>query len=905
MDATIAALGSALADRYTIDREIGAGGMATVYLAADLRHDRPVALKVLRPELSAVIGAERFLAEIKTTANLQHPHILPLFDSGAADGFLFYVMPYVEGVSLRDRLAREKQLPVAEAVRIATEVLSALDYAHRHGVIHRDIKPENILLHDGRALVADFGIALAVSTAGAGRMTETGMSLGTPHYMSPEQAMGEREISAKSDVYAVGCVLYEMLAGEPPFTGPSAQAIIARVVTEEPRSLTVQRKTIPPHVEAAVRTALQKLPADRYLSAAQFAEALAKTDYVPAVSQTASAAVPAVAAEVAAPMRRSRQLVTLIPWGLLAAGVAAAAVLWPRAVAQPVTRERIVLWGKRSMPAGRISRDVAISPDGATIVFVDTVGGAPQLFAKERDRLDATALAGTAGVQGGVTFSPDGASIAFVADGKVKKVPRLGGSAITVADSAQTGIPSVAWLDGGTILFNTVAFDLKAVGEDGGPQRRLWRSDTTQRGAVNVTGLPGGNGALLGVCTLGGGCALWALDVRSGASHVLSDEVLKGWYLPGGAVVFARRDGGVFAAPFDVGKLAFSSAPVPVLEGVRTGGATADMAVSADGTLIYAVGSGQVTGRPSEAVIVTRDGAITPIDSGWTFPAVPIGGLAISPDGRRLALPILGAGHADIWIKALGDRGAPTRLTFEKDNGRPVWTADGGTVLYVSGDGLLLANAELRARRADGTGAVQTLFASKRGLVDVTVTRDTMQFVLRVTAPPSRDIVGWRRGDSAVTPLVADAAFDEVTPAVSPDGRWLAYQSNESGRNEVFVRPYPNVSAGRWQVSRDGGTEPTWAHSGREMFYRNGAGALVAATVGPGPTFALGEQKVLFAASSFRSELLVRAFGVMPDDRRFVFIRDVGQQAAATLDLVQVTNWLSEVRTRLKAKGAK
>jgi serine/threonine protein kinase len=206
-------ISGALSGHYRLEDEIGAGGMATVYLAQDLRHDRRVAVKVLRPELAAVIGAERFLAEIKLTANLQHPHILPLFDSGEADSFLFYVMPYVEGESLRDRLRREKQLPVDDAVRIATEVASALDYAHRHGVIHRDIKPENILLHDGRALVADFGIALAASKAGGNRMTETGMSLGTPHYMSPEQAMGEREITARSDVYALGAVLYELLSG--------------------------------------------------------------------------------------------------------------------------------------------------------------------------------------------------------------------------------------------------------------------------------------------------------------------------------------------------------------------------------------------------------------------------------------------------------------------------------------------------------------------------------------------------------------------------------------------------------------------------------------------------------------------------------------------------------------------
>ncbi|HJS47868.1 MAG TPA: serine/threonine-protein kinase, partial [Gemmatimonadales bacterium] len=272
-------LTAALADRYRLERELGQGGMATVYLGYDLRHDRRVAVKVLRPELAAVIGAERFLAEIKTTANLQHPHILPLFDSGAADSFLYYVMPYVEGESLRDRLGREHQLPVSDAVRLATEIAGALDYAHRRGVIHRDIKPENVMLHDGQALVADFGIALAMANTAGTRMTETGMSLGTPHYMSPEQAMGQREITGRSDVYALGAITYEMLVGEPPFTGPTAQAIIARVMTEEPRGLIGQRKSIPPDVEAAVFRALEKLPADRFASAAEFARALETPGY--------------------------------------------------------------------------------------------------------------------------------------------------------------------------------------------------------------------------------------------------------------------------------------------------------------------------------------------------------------------------------------------------------------------------------------------------------------------------------------------------------------------------------------------------------------------------------------------------------------------------------------------------
>src|SRR5438034_8522119 len=272
----LAALLATLAQHYTIEREAGVGGMATVYVARDLKHDRHVALKVLKPELAALLGIERFLSEIRVTAHLQHPHILPLFDSGQAAGLIYYVMPHVEGESLRQRLAREKQLPLETAIEITRAVASALDYAHRHGVIHRDIKPENILFQDGQAVVADFGIALALSAAGGSRLTETGLSLGTPQYMSPEQATGDRVIDARSDIYSLASVLYEMLAGEPPHTGPTVQSVIAKVLTDRPRPLRQLRESVPPHVEAAVLKALAKVPADRFQTAAEFVEALVR-----------------------------------------------------------------------------------------------------------------------------------------------------------------------------------------------------------------------------------------------------------------------------------------------------------------------------------------------------------------------------------------------------------------------------------------------------------------------------------------------------------------------------------------------------------------------------------------------------------------------------------------------------
>ena len=268
---------TALQDRYRLERELGQGGMATVYLARDLRHDRDVALKVLRPELAAVLGRERFLTEIRLTAKLDHPHILTLIDSGESNGFLWYVLPFVRGESLRHRLERERQLGVSEAVAIAGDIAGALEYAHQRGVIHRDVKPENILLHEGEAMLADFGIALALREAGGERLTETGLSVGTPQYMSPEQATAERRLDARTDIYSLGAVVYEMLAGEPPFTGATGQAVIAKLMTVPPTPLRAVRDAVPEHIDAAITRALAKVPADRFPTAAAFGATLRDT----------------------------------------------------------------------------------------------------------------------------------------------------------------------------------------------------------------------------------------------------------------------------------------------------------------------------------------------------------------------------------------------------------------------------------------------------------------------------------------------------------------------------------------------------------------------------------------------------------------------------------------------------
>jgi serine/threonine-protein kinase len=428
-------LAAALSDRYRIERELGAGGMATVYLAQDLKHDRKVAIKVLRPELAAVIGAERFLHEIKTTANLQHPHILPLFDSGMVDGTVFYVMPFVQGETLRDRLTREKQLPIDDAVRITREVASALDYAHRHGVIHRDIKPENILLHDGQALVADFGIALAASSAGGSRMTETGMSLGTPHYMSPEQAMGEREITPRSDVYALGCVTYEMLTGDPPFTGSTAQAIVAQVITEDPKPPTLRRKTIPPEVEDAVLTALAKLPADRFATAAEFAGAL--TDGAKTQRRNGAKTGRRPAAFFAF---TSLALLALAAWGWLRPRPSAGPAVYDAAL--PDTAAMSLGAASARTIYGTASTNISISADGEFTVYPALQGDSTVLWYRNLRDASTGPIKGTAGASM-ARISPEGARVAFVAPGQIMVIPIAGGGAAPPEQRRSSGLPGM------------------------------------------------------------------------------------------------------------------------------------------------------------------------------------------------------------------------------------------------------------------------------------------------------------------------------------------------------------------------------------------------------------------------------------------------------------------------------
>ena len=476
----VARLNAALEGRYAIDRELGEGGMATVYLADDLKHERKVALKVLKPELAAVVGAERFLAEIKTTANLTHPHILPLFDSGEADSFLFYVMPYVEGETLRDRIKREKQLPVDEAVALASKVAGALQHAHDHGVIHRDIKPGNILLQDGEPVVADFGIALAVGAAGSNRLTETGLSLGTPYYMSPEQATGDQAVGASTDTYALGSVLYEMLTGDPPYMGSTAQAVLGQIISAKPISATEKRPSIPANVDAAVRKALEKLPADRFTSAQDFVRALGDEHF--RYGDVAGAGV----------------AVGDGPWKRIAIGAIGLAVLFAMTTGwsllrpeppKPVTRVSVHIPEDQFFaPDGG---NLALSPDGSLLIYVGLAdAGQAQLWAGPWDALNATPIRNTEGAAQPVV-SPDGREVAVgtLGGGPIRVIPLQGGVSRTLAEGV---LCCPAWSpDGAWVYYSDVFAGLRRVPAGGGPSEIVtqvglsrWRHSPRNSGRV-------------------------------------------------------------------------------------------------------------------------------------------------------------------------------------------------------------------------------------------------------------------------------------------------------------------------------------------------------------------------------------------------------------------------------------
>lgn len=890
-------LRAALADRYRIEGEIGSGGMATVYLAEDLKHHRKVALKVLNPALSAVMGAERFLAEIETTANLQHPNILPLFDSGEADGLLFYVMPFVEGESLRKKLSREKQLSVSEAVSIATDVAEALQAAHDQGVIHRDIKPANILLSSGKPLVADFGIALAVREAGGGRLTETGLSLGSPHYMSPEQVSADHNPTQSSDVYSLGCVLYEMLLGEPPFTGATAQAVFAKILTEEPAHPTDQRKTIPRHVDAAVRRSLEKLPADRFRTAKEFAGALAD----PTFRHHGP-----LAGEARVGMDGRWKRIT----GVLAITTLVSLLALAWSSRQPeesggVERFSLVIpemWDSDEL--------FSVSSDGRTIVFSGRVGTSQQLFQRRLDNLVASPIPGT---EDGYypAISPEAEEVAFVhvPSERLLVAPLAGGSTRTLAGSA---LCCVTWGWDGFIYF-TSATDrvISRVPVGGGEVEDITRRSEGGPAHGFFRPLPGGEAGLFGVAS--DPPHIEALDFSTGESTIVLEGGGLAFPMPEGYVMFAQDDGRVLMGPVEAETGEMTGPPLTVIEGVRLGRRSFPLfSVSESGSVLYLSGSAPPSGY--EFVWMNRSGVPSPVDPGWTFEPTTNRHWDLSPDGARLALKESTAFGADIWLRDLPD-GPHSRLTYYEGEDRyPRWSADGSRITFLSDRA---GNLDVWSKRSDGVGEAELVFDHDANLAEAFWSPQGDWLIVRTGGvggvEGGRDILGLREGaEDGPVPLVAEEPFDEANPDLSPDGRWLAYHSTETGRKEVFLRSFPNTLAGKVQVSVGGGYSPVWAHSGEELFYvageyesvLGGDRTLMSARIRGEDAPVVMERQALFSIpEGYYIGDQTRGFEVTEDDQQFLMIRLAGtDEEGQQSELILIQNFFDEVKARLEGR---
>jgi eukaryotic-like serine/threonine-protein kinase len=874
-------LTTALAGRYRIERELGQGGMATVYLAHDLRHDRQVALKVLKPELAAVLGGERFVVEIKTTAALQHPHILPLFDSGTADGFLYYVMPYIQGETLRSKLDRETQLGIEEAVRITREVADALDYAHRHGVIHRDIKPENILLHDGRPMVADFGIALALSAAAGGRMTETGLSLGTPHYMSPEQATAEKELSPRSDIYSLGCVLYEMLSGSPPHVGATAQQIVMKIVMEPAQPVTQLRRSVPPNVASAVSRALEKLPADRFETAKAFSEALGNPGYALA----ATTGYQAVGGSRGSPWSRIFWPAAL----LLALALGAWGWLRPKPVA-PVRWLSLALPDSQSLGSGLAFR-LALSPDGERVAYVGAGEGAAavsKIWLRRLGALAATAL--PASDEGyNPSFSPDGRRLAFISGNPrtVRVLSLAGGSAISLTDSL-VDRGGLAWGYDGYIYYDghLQGDGIARVRENGGAPEIVSRADSA-RGEFYHNGpapLPNGRGVLMAIvrnATNPEATEIGVVDLRTGQHKSLTRGVA-GLYSPTGHLLYVTADGTLMAAPFDQDRLELTGEGVALAGGVSVRGVSrVDLALGG-GNLLYSSGRGELGAR--ELVWTARNGAATPIDPAWT---ANMGNPRLSPDGRRVTVSIAVRSDVNVWVKQL-DQGPVLKLS---PNGGVTssWSPDGRSILYINpSTGILRVPA-------DGSALPATLKPAGYGRLQSAAVSPDGQWL--VYGQGLNLYMARTSGDTVRHEITATQAV-EVSPTISPDGRWVAYSSDESGRFEVYVRPFPETSTTRWLVSNRGGGLPRWSRDGKELFFIDSNGDLLAVPVNPGPVFSFGVPAILFATEPFGAGNISIGYDVHPDGKRFVMLRSVGN-AVRRDEMILVENLSGELRARV------
>jgi serine/threonine-protein kinase len=705
--------------------------------------------------------------------------------------------------------------------------------------------------------------------------------------MSPEQAMGERELTARSDVYALGCVAYEMLVGEPPYTGATAQQILGRVLTAEPVSLSAQRRTVPPHVDAAVLTALEKLPADRFGTVAEFLSALGGATVATLAGRLATRTPSSVDGRAPGPWRRAA-LMTAV-----AAVAATAAAAWgwlrdPSARDSRVTRYALA-FPKGEEPVGPgFFPFVSASRDGSRVAYFALTAQGPLFRLHDATKLETQSL-GAAGAGPWAGLSPNGEWVAYSSGspGDLRKMAVSGGTTLILVRDSVSGTWA-QWAPDGWIYFTLISGALARVQENGGDVEVLAKPDTAS--GVRSVGipdvLPGSNAAIVTLFQPAKGRSeIAAVDFSTGAVHRLAGGQV-GRYVPTGHLLFSDSDANLLAAPFDPRTLQLTGVPRRVGVQVAPNGI---FAITETGTLVYQRFGG-AEGRPTW---VDRDGAARVVDSAWS---ARINTLALSPDASQLAVSVSGNGAENIWVKQL-DKGPFTRLTnFGGQTYRPAWTRDGKSLTFVSDvDGI----QKIFRMRADGTGGRRVVARAFTTADEGFLSADEQWAILRVGSSGRRDIVAYHVGDSTPVMIAATDA-EEHSPALSPDGRWIAYVSDESGRKEVYVRPFPRADSARIQVSVAGGHEPVWAPNGRELFYRDGTQDLIAVEVTSPPGFRLGQQRRLFSTQKYYIEGLHAAYGVTRDAKRFLFVANSNDGSS---NLVVVRNWVAELESLMASNG--
>ena len=871
-----------LGDRYRVVERIAEGGMATVFRAEDVRHGRQVAVKVLLvDEASAttpMMTSQRFLDEIRVTAALQHPNLMPLFDSGSADGMLFYVMPFVDGESLRARLQRTGPLTIEESVALASAIADGLEHAHAAGIVHRDLKPENIMLRDGRPLLCDFGIALALAATDGARRTQAGMVIGTPQYMSPEQAAGADVLDARSDVYSLGAILYEMLVGDPPHVASTTQGVLAKVWAELATPVHQLRAGVSVALSDVIARALSKQAADRFPSALALREAL-----------TAAAAQPVVTA-ASAPVRRAW------PWLAASGVIVAAAIAFVVNNRPEPSTTAAVRFAVAPIKDAAIGRAPTLTPDGSALVYAGAAESGRKVFVRQVNELEARALEGTHGALA-TTVSPDGRRIAFTTSDD--RLIRIG---IDGSDMTDLGgvfrYTNAAWLNDSAIVVDTYGEQgLTVVPAAGGAARAITRLDTLRHDSAHLLPFAVDGGASLVFIALrnraGPGVQTGELCVVPiGASPgtpvpytALGIQSRGAFGYVDGWLLYVRADGrALMAVRFDAAQRVVRGTAVTVLE--QEGGGIERAILSRNGTLLYS----RLVLPANAPVIVDTAGHATPVRAGLSGAFM---NPRVSRDGRKLVVQRTTADGSDAWLYDLAT-GTERRLTNSGAVLGPAWDSGGRSIVYVSSqDG----RDAVWSLPADGNGvARRTVVATGAFAASPSPAADVLLFQRRLDGPWSI----WRAGVTPDAPVpVLQAAHDAFMPTLSPDGHWLAWAASESGRYEVYMRPFPGTG-NTVQVSQGGGTEPAWAPDGTTIFYRADR-RMMAATLGDGETRAVTNRRALFV-DTFDGDMPMphRNYDVMPDGRRFVMIAPSDDRTPQT---IVALDWLAEFRMKVAAAG--